>query len=105
MHRLKAFVQMTAIDNLSQRTNDVSLEPKIHCQIGVLPVSQHAHPHEVIPLLIHLLGGVLPALLAELTGAHLVAGLADFLFDIQFDRESMAIPTGHVRCIVSREGS
>ncbi len=105
MHRLKTFVQMTAIDNLSQRTNDVSLETKVHCQIGVLPISQHPHPHEVIPLLIHLLGGVLPTLLAELTGAYLVAGLADFLFDIQFDREPMAIPARYIRRIVSREGS
>ena len=87
-----------------EAANDVGLATVVHGQVGLLPVPQHAHALKLAALPLHLPVGVFPAFAAELTGAHLVAGLADLFFHVEFNRQAMAVPARHIGGIVSAQG-
>ena len=63
---------------------------------GLLPVAKHAETFEVRALQIDLLGCVLAAESAEFRRVDLLAHLADFLLDCDFDRQPVAIPARHI---------
>ena len=104
MHGLEAAVQMPAVNNFGQRADNVRLKPKIHGQVRLRPVSEHAHPHEIGFLSLDLLAGIVAALLPELGCRHLMPRLADFLLYIELNGQAVAVPTGDIRSINTRQG-
>ena len=105
VHRLEALGQVTTGGDLAERADDVRLGVVVHGQVGVIPVAEHAQPLKVAGLAFHLLGGELPALLAEGGGVHLVAGLAHLLLHLQLDGQPVAVPARHVGGIVAVQGA
>ena len=95
VHRFVAALQVAVGDDAAKGAHDVGLVAEIHGEIGMLPVAEHAQPDEIDALAFHLGARVFAAGLAELVGRHLAAGLADFLFHRQLDRQTVAIPAGH----------
>ena len=85
MHRLETPVQVAAIDDLGQSPDDVGLELKIHRQVRVGPIPEYPHAHKVRFLRLDLLTRVFTTVLPELSRCDFVAGLTDFLLDIQLD--------------------
>ena len=77
----------------------------IHCEVGIVPVSKNAHSHKVSSLFIDLGPRVITTLLAKLSGSHFDPRLADFLFHIQFDGQTMAVPSRNIGRIVSIKGA
>ena len=95
---------MFVLYNTAERTNDVRLILKIHGEIRILPVTKHPETNEILALPFNLLAGVVTTGLSERGDINLDTGLANFLFDIQFNWQAMAIPTRHIRCIKATQG-
>ena len=96
VHRLGTFVQVTVFNDLGHGADDVGFGAKVHGQVGVFPVTQHAQPDEIGLLRFDLGLGVFAALGAELGGGDLLARLADHAFYFQFDGQTVAIPARHI---------
>ena len=96
VHRLGTLIQITVFVDFAERAHDVGLGSEIHGQIGTLPVAQHTEADEILLLSFHLLSGIFAAQLAEFRRGDI---LAVVLLHHQFDRQTVAIPTGHVRRI------
>ena len=92
---------MAFFDNPAERAHDVGFKVEVHRQVGFVPVAQHAQADEILALTVDLLRGVLAAFLAEGFGVDLDAGLADFLFHLQFNRQAVAIPARHIARVVT----
>ena len=105
MHRLEALVQVTVVDDARQGANDVRLEFEVHGQVRVIPVTNHPHADKIRALAIHLPRRILATLLAELGGRDLDARFTHLLLDIQFDRQTVAIPPRDIRRIKTIQGS
>ena len=103
VHRLEAAHDVAAIDDLGEATQLFGLEGRLHRQVRLVPIGEHTKTLEVFTLLGDLLVGVFAALLAEGLGVELVADLAEFLFDLQFNRQAVAVPTRHERRLVAVE--
>ncbi len=104
VHRLEALVQMPPIDDPAQRPDDVGFELEVHGQVGPLPVAQHAQPFEVFALAVHLFGRVIATGGTELLMRDTDTSLADFLFDLQLDRQTVTVPAGDIGSIVPGQG-
>ena len=97
VNRLGAFQQVAVADDLAQRADDVGFGFEVHGQVWAIPVAQHAQADEVLLLAFNLLGRVLAALLTEFGRRQLLARFAVQLFNLQFDRQAVAVPTRHIR--------
>ncbi len=91
-----SFVQVAVFNDLGHGADDVGFGAKVHGQVGVFPVTQHAQPDEIGLLRFDLGLGVFAALGAELGSGDLLARLADHAFHFQFDGQTVAIPTRHI---------
>ena len=100
VHRLEAPVHKAALHHALERADFARLVGGIHGLVGVVPFAQHAQALEVHHLLRDLLGGKRTAL-----GLHVVATqvAAVFLLDGVFDRQAVAVPTGHVQRVKAFE--
>ena len=103
VHGLVAFLEMPVRREFAEGAHDVRLGAEIHREIGIGPVAQHTEADEILALALHLALRVLTALLAKFRGTHLDARFAHFLLDVQFDRQAVAIPAGHVGRIEARQ--
>ena len=99
VHGLGALVQVTIGDDLAQRADLLRLELRIHRQVRLVPVAEHTQALEVLALDLHLFHRIGAAGGAEGTRVQLLADAAMLLLDLQFNRQSMAIPTGDIRRI------
>ena len=70
----------------------------------MLPVTHNAETDEVLTLTVDLFAGVVTAQAAKGAGVDLVPNLADFLFHIEFDRQTVAIPAGDIGRIEAAQG-
>ena len=104
VHGFRALVQVTVLYDTPQGAHDIGLEGKIHGEVGIEPIPQHTHAHEILALRVHLAGGVVAAALAKLGGAYLDPGFTDFFLYIQFDGQAVAIPAGHIGCVEAVQG-
>ena len=90
---------MALVDDLAERTYDIGFEFWIHRQVGFFPVTEHTEAFKILSLSINLLARIFTAFLAEGFGIDLVTRLADFLFYLQFNRQTMTVPAGNIACI------
>ncbi len=96
-------MQVAVADDLAQRTNDVGFGFEVHRQVRMRPVAQHAQTDKVLALAVNLRGGVFAALGAELGGGELLAWLAVLLLNLQLNRQTVTVPTRHIRRIEARQ--
>ena len=87
---------MPVFDNPADRAHDIGLGIEVHRQVWPVPVTEDAEPDEVLALVVYLAQGELAACPAELVGFDLDPDLAQFLFYLVFDRQSVAVPAGYV---------
>ena len=78
-------MQVPTINDFRQRANDVRFKLKIHCQIGMIPISKHPHANEVRFLGLYLLICIISTLFPELRRRDFVSGLTHFLFHIELN--------------------
>ena len=96
VHRLEALGQMSVINNFPQRTNNVRFESEVHGQVRIIPVTKYAQTDKVRLLTFHLTGGVLAAFITKCFRINFLSSLANFLLDLMFNRQAMAVPTRHI---------
>ena len=87
---------MAILRDAPKRTHRVRLGLEVHGQIGLVPLAESAQTHEVGLLNLDLPGGILTTGLAEFREGHLLASLAKLLFDIDLDRQAVAVPARHI---------
>ena len=95
---------MALLNNSSECAHYIRFKCEVHGEIGVLPVSQHPHAHEIGFLRVDLFMRVIAAVLSERCGGYLVAWFAHLFFNIELNRQSVAIPARHIRRIKARQG-
>ena len=103
MHRFSTLDQGTTLDDARKCTQLVRLVRRVHRQVRVLPVRDDAQADKVLPLAFHLFTCVFAAGIPEFARRDFVAWLAKFLFDYQFDRETVAVPTRNEWGVMTRE--
>ena len=87
---------VAVFNNLAKGADNICLELKVHCQIGIIPITDNAHTLEVLALIVYLLSRILATFLAELCCGHFVTGLAHFLLNVELNRQAVAIPTRNI---------
>ena len=103
VNRLEAFVQVSGINDLAKGADDVGFKFEVHGQVRVFPVTQNHQAFEIVALTINLLSRVFTTMLAELAGADLLTDFANLSFNLQFDRQTMAVPTRNIRRIFTAQ--
>ena len=101
--RLEAAYKIAVFDDLSEAADDVRLGVEIHGEVGMIPVADYAEALEVSLLGLNLGLRVLAALLAELSGGYLAAGLSDLLLNLELNREPVAVPARDIGSIIAGE--
>ena len=94
---------MPFCDDLAQRPHNASLNLRIHGQIRLVPLPHDAESHKVRFLAFYLLRRIVATGLPEGLVVYLDAGLADFLFDLVLDGQTVAVPARHIGCIKTHE--
>ena len=69
----------------------------------MIPVADYAKALEVSLLGLNLGLRVLAALLTELSGGYLAAGLSDLLFNLELNRETVAVPARDIGSVIAGE--
>ena len=90
---------MTVFNNLAKRADNICFELEVHCQIGVIPITDNAHTLEVLSLIVYLLSCILATLLTKLCRGHFVTRLTHFLLNVELNRQAVAVPTRNVWCV------
>src|SRR5690554_2251209 len=103
VNRLEPTHQVTLGHDLAQRPHNTRFNFRVHGQVGLVPLAHHAQADEVGFLAFDLLGGVIAAGLAEGFVIHLHTGFADFLLHLVLARQAVAIPAGHIGCVIAHE--
>src|SRR5690606_14671064 len=96
VNRLESTHQVALGHDLAQRPHDARFHFRVHGQVGLIPLAHDTQADEVGFLAFDLLGGVITTGLAEGFVIHLHTGFADFLLYLVLDRQTVAIPAGHV---------
>src|SRR5262249_27510662 len=96
VHGLSPAVQVTVVDDLAERSNLLRLIARIHRQIGIVPITEHAQSLEISALRCHLRRSKGSAGGTKAGGVQFLAGLTVLLLDRELDRQAMAIPSGNV---------
>lgn len=105
MHRFTAFMQMALVDDLAQAAHNIRFNIIAHGEIRLVPVTQYAESNKIITLPVHLALCIVTALVAEGFCIDFLSGLADFFLYIEFNRQAVTIPAGHIGCIVTVQGA
>src|SRR2546425_6128191 len=99
---LQAFVDETASDETPELARDDRLIRRLHRDVGIVPVAEHAQALELATLDVDEAERVFPTLAALLDRIHRVthvdAGLVEteLLVDLVLDRQSVTVPARHV---------
>ena len=96
---------MPCSTNRPERAHDRRLVAGLHRQVGLVPRAEDAEALEVLAHDVDVLRGVGPALAAEVGDRHLPLLRAELAVDLQLDRQAVAIPARHVRCIEARHAA
>ena len=102
VHGLLALVHEAAVHELPERSDDRGLIARRHREVGMCPVPGDAQPLEVVALRADEPFGVLAARAAEVRQGAGLAAAAEVLFDVELDRQPVAVPSGHVRRVEPR---
>ena len=98
-HRFVASKQSAVHQELADFGHDPGFRLVGHRGVGIVPIADHTEALELVALNIDPMIGELAAFAAELDDRHLVLVLAlgaILLLDLPFDRQTVAIPAGHV---------
>ncbi len=103
MHRLDPTRQMAIGHDPRQCPQFGGFVGAIQGPIGVVPVTNHTQTFEIRTLKVDLGAGIFTAFVTKLDRIQLHPDLAVFFLHGQFDGQTMAIPTRHIRRIKARQ--
>ena len=102
VHGFEALVHVISREKLDERTCDGGFIFRAHREVWIAPPPEHRQPDELLPLDVHVLCGILPALRANLRHRHLRFARAKLIVDLDFDGQAMTIPARHIRRVEAR---
>src|SRR5258708_11612350 len=86
-------IDVTVREDASEHTDLVRLGLRVHREVGMLPVAEHAQTLEILLVALDLLGGAGAAHALRLLRRQVLAAL---LLALHLDRHAVACPAGHV---------
>jgi hypothetical protein len=104
MHRLQAFVDVAAIQELDEGPRNGSLVLRAHGQIRIVPAPENAQALEVPPLHVDPILGVAAAFPTDFDRRHLRLARPQFAVHLDFNGQAVTIPAGHEGGVVARHG-
>ncbi len=99
MHGLELFVDQPRFDKAREDLQRFGFIFLIHRQIWMIPIAQDPQALELLALDLRILLGVCVAKPADLDRRHLSRFRTKIGSDLVLDRQSVAIPSRHVRCL------
>ena len=93
-----AFIKTAALGKACEFPCGGRLVVGRHGQVRISPIPKNPQAAELFTLDVDPFMGVVSALLTDLGLAHVALGLSQFLVDLQFDWQTMAVPPGNIRC-------
>ncbi|SLM48254.1 protein of unknown function [Nitrospira japonica] len=103
-HRLETLVDAPTLHELAELPHDRRFVARIHGQIRVLPIAERAQTLKLFALDVAELLGIFPAEPADRRGIEGLLLFAEILQHLMLDRQTMAIPTRHIRHVKARHG-
>ena len=102
INRPQSFVDKILLEKREECLHDRRLILRRHGRIRLVPLSKYANSLELLALQVQKLLCILPAFQPYIGGIHLELLAAQLLVYFDLDRQSVAIPPGHVRRVKSR---
>src|SRR5579863_10243 len=99
--RLAPAVDVALLHELEERAGNGGFVLVAHGEVRIVPATEDAETLEISFMLLNESRGVFAATLAKFRWRHF-AFAAEFLFDLRFDGQAVAIPAGHVRGVMAR---
>src|SRR5579859_5923048 len=84
---------------IEKRVGDGGLVLMAHREVRIVPAAENAEALEVALVLLYVTRGKFPAEAAEFRGRNFPFA-AEFFFNLRFDGQTVAIPSGHIRCVM-----
>ena len=100
VNRLAPAVYVALLHEVQVRTRDRRFVPVTHRQVRFVPLAEDAKSLEIALVLLDVLQRIFPAAPPELGWRHFSLP-AQLLFHLGFDRQTVAVPSGNVRRVVS----
>ena len=98
VNRLLAAIDKSLLNQVGEQTQFLRLVSGVQREVWVVPLAQHTKPLELLALRVDEAQRVLLARLADGGRRGVgVAVLAHLLRDLEFDRQSVAVPARHIR--------
>ena len=91
--------------NFTQCANGVRFHLIVHGQVGTFPVAKDTETNKALTLAIDLLHGIFATLFAEGGVLDFDPGLANLLFHIVFNGQTVTVPTGDIGGIIAAHGA
>src|SRR5271165_6191759 len=100
INRLAPAIRVTFLHEIEQRASNNGLVVVVRREIGFIPTPKNSQSLEIPLVLRHIARRKLPAKTAKLRRRNFSL-TAEFLFHLRLDRQSMAVPTRHVRRVMA----
>ncbi len=97
--RFEAPLDIAGKHETVQGRGDLGLVEVVHRQIGIVPLAEDAEAHELVPLDLVVTISILAAGRPNFGDAHLAFLRTEFLVDLVFDRQAVAVPPGNVGAV------
>ena len=97
INRFQSFVDVTFFEESDERIGGGSFIRIAHRQIRIIPLAQHAEALEIAAMSIHISSSKFAAHAAEFLRRYASLFPAQLFFHLGFNRQSVAIPSRHIR--------
>ena len=98
---LESFINISLLEHLAENADLTGFKGRSHCCIGMLPVAADAETDELASLAVDIVLRKLVACIAEFGDRHLFAVDLVLLDYSTFDRHTVVVPAGNIRCVVA----
>ncbi len=104
VHRLQTLIDKALLEEVKERLGDRRLIRQRHGQVGIAPSAKHPEPLKLAALQVHILLRVLAACPANRQRLHLELLPSQLLIHLDLDRQTVAVPSRHIRRIEAGHG-
>ena len=102
--RLAAAIDVTLLQEPHEGLGDVGLVVELHGQVRLVPFPEHPQPLKIIALQVDVLFRIAAAGAPDFHDAHLSFLGTEFLIDVDFNLQAVAVPAGKIGSVKARNG-
>ena len=95
--RTRTFVNEATFDKVREQSRRLGFVVIGHGDVGIVPLAEHAEPLKIARLSLQRVRRKLSARAPDAQRRHVFLLLTELAFDVQLDRQSVTVVSGHVR--------